>query len=75
MLLWMKKKSKNILSKSSIVNESIRTILNLFYFIFLREDYTRTKKHKKHKNYKALKRKKHKNCKKHNTPNKRLSSS
>ena len=31
---------------SSIVNEGIKTILNLFYF-FLREDFTRTKKHTK----------------------------
>ena len=31
---------------SSIVNEGIRTILNLFFF--LREDLTRTKKHKQH---------------------------
>ena len=38
---------------SSIINEGIRTILNLF---FLREDFTRTKKHKKHTSERKQKR-------------------
>ena len=33
---------------SSIANEFIKAILELFIFFFLREDFTRIKKHKKH---------------------------
>ena len=59
---------------SSIVNEGIRAILNLFiYFFFLRDDFTRTKSTKSTKTYK--KHKKPKNYKKHKTQNKQLSSS
>ena len=69
---------------SSIVNEGIKTILNLFLFFYEKISHTlrAQKKHKKHKNYKKRKKskkhkkhKKRKKRKKHKTPNKRLSSS
>ena len=48
-LIWMChiRSNNSKVTVSSIVNEGITAILNLFIF-FVREDFTRTKKHKKH---------------------------
>ena len=59
---------------SSIVNEGIRVVLNLFIFFFTKRFHRlkKHKKHKKHKNYKKHKNhKKHKKLKKHQKSTKR----